>query len=489
MSVHCRVGSLVPDLGEHWDPHIYCGPGAAVALADGPRLSLRDDLGATCIEGLRTEPISNGDGAAFLPYTGPIFRQANLTPFRFHLDNAHWQAPTVELPECVAPGDVVINKLAPVRAAWATARLPRHPADANCIIIRWAGRDEQLSLFDPGAGLQERRGRAVAFWTALCLNQPAYQEYLLRRSGAAFLPRARMSVLRELKLPPAPPEAEQLAGAVWEWLEQSLANAEELTRLAQHAEEEAAQAGAVDDAQAKDELGRRWWRFFRAAEVSDSLIPRHVTLSHLQYQLRIARGWLPLEELLGPRQPGRKRLTVAEPDRNYLRLGDVGSDLAVTLPAPTDAPPQPGRVYSEPLTADEVLVSLLGTSPRVGFAGADPPPGLFVIDHWERLCFRETPGAWALALDTSPVRRQRALMAMGTAQQFAHPESVRTLVLPPLPLELRLKWDRALRRLISSRKQLESQWQVLWGRSLDLYRAAHAPARRITWAEAKTVPS
>jgi hypothetical protein len=454
-------------------------------------LSLRDDLGATCIEGRRTEPISNGDGAAVLPYAGPIYRQANLTPFRFHLENAHWQPPTVESPECVAPGDVVINKLAPVRAAWATARLPRHPADANCIVIRWAGRDEQISMFDSGAGLQERRGRAVAFWTALCLNQPAYQEYLLRRSGAAFLPRVRMSVLRQLKLPPVPPEAEQLAGAVVELLEQSLATGEELTRLVQQVEEEvAALAVAVDAAQANEERGgRRWGRFFKAAEVGDSLIPRHVALSHVQYGLKNARGWLPLPDLLGPRQPGRKRLTRAVPNWLYLRLGDVSSDLAVTLPAPTDAPPQPGRVYAEPLTADEVLVSLLGTSPRVAFAGADPPPSLFVVDHWERLCFRETPGAWALALDTNAIRRQRMLMAMGTAQQFAYPESIRTLVLPPLSLELRLRWDRTLRRLITRRKALEGEWQALWARSVELYRTVHESARRITWSEVKALRS
>jgi hypothetical protein len=405
----------------------------------------------------------------------------------------------VELAECVAPGDVIVNQLVPVRAAWATARLPRHPVDANCILIRWEGRHdhldlferhEQLGLIEPASILSEGRVRTVAFWTALCLNQPDYQEYLLRRSGAAFLPRVRMSVLRDLKMPPAPADAEGLAGAVWEWLEQSLTNDEELTRLAQQAEDEvAARAVAVDDLQTDGEPRGRWWQFFRAAEVGDSLIPRHVTLSHLQYQLRSARGWLSLEELLGPRQPGRKRLTRAEPNWRYLRLSDVGSDLAVTLPEQSDATPQPGRVYAEPLTADEVLVSLLGTSPRVAFAGADPPPGLFVIDHWERLCFRETPGAWALALDTSPVRRQRGLMAMGTAQQFAHSESVHNLVLPPLPLDLRLKWDRTLRRLVARRKQLECQWQVLWGRSLDLYRAAHAPAQRTTWAEVKTQPS
>jgi hypothetical protein len=304
-----------------------------------------------------------------------------------------------------------------------------------------------------------------------------------------------MSVLRELRLPPPPYGygVEALAGAVWEWLEQSLTNDEELTRLAQRAEEEvAAQALAateLDGAPAEDERGGRWWRFFRPAEVADSLVPRHATLSRLQYLLRSARGWAPLNELLGPHQPGRKRLTRAEPHWRYLRLGDVDSDLAVTLPAPTDAPPQPGRVYAEPLSGDEVLVSLLGTSPRVAFAGADPPPGLFVIDHWERLCFRETPGAWALALDTGPVRRQRSLMVMGTAQQFAHPESVHNLVLPPLPLDLRLRWDRSLRRLIARRKHLEAQWQALWGRSLELYRAAHAPASQTLRTELKTLPS
>src|SRR5262245_60682042 len=120
MGVHCRVGGLVPDLEEHWDPLIYCGPGAAVALANAPRLSLGKDLGATCLAGLLTEPGRGGDPEAEF-VTSPIYRQVNLAPFRFRLKNAHWQPPAVVLAACVSPGDVVINKLAPVRAAWATA--------------------------------------------------------------------------------------------------------------------------------------------------------------------------------------------------------------------------------------------------------------------------------------------------------------------------------------------------------------------------------
>jgi hypothetical protein len=241
------------------------------------------------------------------------------------------------------------------------------------------------------------------------------------------------------------------------------------------------ETGAAGGATKEVPAGPCWARFFPAADVDDSLIPRHVTLAYLQHGLRDRQGWVRLDELLAPGQPRRKRMTQVAPLGRYLRLGDVGPDLMITPPAEGGTLPQPGRVYAEPLSPDEVLLSMLVTSPRVAFAGPEPAAGIHVIDHWERFRFRETPGAWALVLNTAAVRRQMPLLAMGSAQQFTHPESVRGLVLPPVSLDLRLKWDKVLRRCQARHHDLEARWRDLWPWALALYHAAHArPAGRET---------
>lgn len=95
----------------HWDPHIYCGPGAMVALAAGPRTTL-PELGAVCVEGLRRDEPVMGESGEPGPYDGPTYRQVNLGRIRFRLDAAHWDPPTIQGPWCVEPGDIILNKLA-----------------------------------------------------------------------------------------------------------------------------------------------------------------------------------------------------------------------------------------------------------------------------------------------------------------------------------------------------------------------------------------
>ena len=57
-----RIPAGTPDLEEHWDPQIYCGPGAAIALATAERMSIRE-MGGTCVEGERTElKLEDADG-------------------------------------------------------------------------------------------------------------------------------------------------------------------------------------------------------------------------------------------------------------------------------------------------------------------------------------------------------------------------------------------------------------------------------------------
>src|SRR4051812_2012137 len=87
MLPHGRVAWSILEREGHWDPHIYCGPAALLALTARPAHTL-DQLGADCVEGWRptVEPESAEDRV--------LVRQANLGVLRFHLGSEHWQAPT-----------------------------------------------------------------------------------------------------------------------------------------------------------------------------------------------------------------------------------------------------------------------------------------------------------------------------------------------------------------------------------------------------------
>lgn len=455
-----------------WDPRVFCGPAAIALLAPGKRQTLKM-LGAVCVEGLREKAAAAGSPPPSDVVRDPIYQMGNLEPLRFRLDREHWKTPTnVEQPASVEPGDVVVKKTAPVTAAWAARGLPRHPADVACIPIKWEKPSSDDMGLEAFTAARERQTLTAQFWVALCLNQPEYEESLLRLSGASVLPRIRVSALRELTLPTPPLEAEALAARVWKWNEEAIDTAKELTWLLNEVDDSIRQFILESDELDTTDVPS-WGKFFPAADVTDSLIPRHVAQGHLQHTLRDQRGWVTLPELLGPRQPSRKRRTLVDPDDVYLRLSDIGDDMTIPGSSRTPAAPMPGRVFAEPIAPDEVLLSLLATSPRVAFAGAMPGRDVYAVDHWERLSFRETAGAWALALATESTRRQIRLLAMGSFQQFAYPESLSGLVLPPLDEELRRKWDRQLRRYQDRQQKLRQSWQDLWDEALALYRQAH----------------
>ena len=89
------------------------------------------------------------------------------------------------------------------------------------------------------------------------------------------------------------------------------------------------------------------------------------------------------------------------------------------------------------------------------------------VDHWVRLRFRETPGAWALVLDSPPIHAQLQQLGIGTARQFVTPAMILNLVLPDIPREMRLEWDAFLRSWQRERRDLDRQWLDL---QRDCYR-------------------
>jgi hypothetical protein len=89
------------------------------------------------------------------------------------------------------------------------------------------------------------------------------------------------------------------------------------------------------------------------------------------------------------------------------------------------------------------------------------------------LRFFETPGAWALILNTSAIRSQIAGMGMGMVQQFTYASQIEQLRVPHVPLELRKQWEKALYRYHDRKRQLDLLWRTQWEYAKELFRRAH----------------
>ena len=429
-----------------WSPELFVGP-AAVAIRAGVLRAPLAEMGARVIDGWRA---SESPGAmTYDPRaaTTPIYRQANIGQFRLVLGEQHWAPPRITGRWCVQPDDVVVNKLAPVRAAFVSSNAKRHPVDGNSIIVR---------------GLS----RCAAAWVAVCLNHASYEQLLVVESGV--LKRVGLGALASLRLPPAPVDMEALAERLREILDEATLTSERLHDVQ-------TEAFAETSAAELPEHDLRTGRFFPCrAVMSDNWLPSRVALRSELATLEQEAGWIGLAELAS--FDDRARLSAADDDRRALRLSDVGEDLLV--PSVEQAPssePTPTRMLAKPLVPGEVLVSTLGSSFRAAYVDEDAPTHTHPVDGWVRLRFRETPAAWALLLSTVPVRSQAARLTVGSVQQFVPPDTLRLLRLPTPPREVRDRWQRAVERHHAQRRALDRRWAALLNEISSLFDTVHRP--------------
>lgn len=445
--------------GKSWDPLMHLGPAAALGEVRGPK-KLLVELLADIQEGdRRLEGEQQSEAGT------PAYRPGHVGTLRWNLTPENWQQPTQTSQSCVRPGDVVLTRWAPIRAAWVTGRLHRHPIDANCYLLR---------------GMSPE----TAFWVSFCLNQPLYGEYLLRSAGASVLPRVTMRALRELPVMIPPAEVRVLASRAAELLDGILAEEDGLRLLMSAVEERISPADALQDWRTRVAAleAVSWSRRIDSVILGDSLMPSHAIFGVLTHELKEELGWQHLGDVLAPEseQPSRGRLT---PDSAltlarvpYLRISDVGSDFTLAAAPQPQRVTWPGRIYHRSLRRDEVLVSLFAASPKVVFAGAIPAEDVLVTDHWERLRFRETPGAWAMIMNSQLVRLQIGMLARGAARQFLGAGSIQRIVLPNIEREERELWDHQLRRYQQNRLRLEAAWQKLAAEAQELFDRLHREA-------------
>ena len=448
----CIQASLLDREGT-WDPQFFCGPIAP--LLNGATTQTLHRTQAQIIEGWRGIARSSAqERGGVAPQ--PIYRMSNVGELELRLGPEHCIPPAGSDIRCVRPGDVVVTKGGPIRAAIASSQIFRHRADANCYVIR---------------GLDQ----AAGFWVALCLNQPPYTEYLMRKSGAAIVPRVRMTVLREAPFPAQPVGVKALSQRVLDCLDGRIESMAELFRFVAsvHDSISALLPESADNLEECCHNGSAWHRFFSPSAIDDSLVPDHVAVNGYQRALQTEAGWMPLHYLISQRHEPAERLAAMSSTMRTLQLSDVSDSFTLPTGAARNMAGSHRRVFAHPLSENDVLLSTLVTSPRVTFAGTHPATPVYPTDHWYRLRFRETPGAWALVLDAPAMHVQLERLAIGTVQQFAQPATVRRLVLPNIPLETRMKWDGFLRRWQQRRRSLDEEWRDLWRQCYRLLQETH----------------
>lgn len=379
----------------------------------------------------------------------PVYRQGNVQPLRLELDRGHWVSPRIEGRWCVRPGDVVVNKAAPVRAAFVSPTARRHPVDGNTLIVRGLSRSD-------------------AAWVALCLNHTEYERLLLLGSGT--FDRVGLKALASLRVPPAPPEIDGLSSRLCDALDDATLVSEALHRV--HAE-----ANDLTSAAATTVPPLRAGVFFaRSGVAHDSWLPSSTALRAEQAELGVELGWVAIGELAS--WDVRVRLMNAPEGALALRVRDVGEDLLVAPAADAAADLDNGRSLATPLVPGDVLLSTLGSSFRAAYVDDDVPKHTFPTDGWVRVRFRETPAAWALLLSTEALRSQAERLAVGSVQQFVPPEALRSLRVPVPPREVRDRWQRAVERHHAQRRAHDRQWAALVDEMHAVFEVAHRPFAR-----------
>jgi hypothetical protein len=439
--MHCYISADLLASNNHWSSEVYCHKADFVVVV--AESIVRIDQLANCFEGLRIQPDPKPLSVGMIENELVIYKPTNVQHMILAPERSHFYADPLPSRTQVEPGDVVVTKHAPVRAALATKAVVGHMIDSNCLIIR---------------GLQ----LGLAFWTAYCINHPLYLQRLLI---GTTLPRVSLRQLRSLAIPRPPADLTELAAAFATNCDDLLANSKsfwDLQNLVEDSVEESLNTLADElHRLEQDTLATGEW--FSVLDIHDSLVPLHVLLSHIQGLLHRVLGWVPLTDLLVEEAVLRRRFDELPPRGRYLGLRAGEAELTINEAALAESFNWAFRVFSQPLSDGEVLVSTLVTKPQVIFVDARPVPSIFVSDQWERLRFRETPGAWALILNSKAVQGlQWSRMGSGVMQQFTSAAALRQIWVPEVPLEQRRKWEQALiRHHEFRREQLEKRDRLL----------------------------
>jgi hypothetical protein len=377
------------------------------------------DLGGRITEGAR-------DGSSLLLYRPSDLDAGLLNPDRLQM----LRAPDVAA-RAIAPGDVMVGKHVPVGVAWITPAAPRHAPDANCLRV---------------VGLKP----TVGLWVAAVLGHEAFASTVRHRAAGLALPRLGARELVAIPLPEPPPEVAALAELWRQAADGRLEAQRDLAELVAEVED-------LTDQLAPDlpDLSRSTW-------VAPELIPETWAPDQaalLRYQADLAhRGWVQLSNFL---THGPSRLREHLPSVRVLTLSDGQGEFGFRVPDLREVSGAIFRVYSDPLRSGEVLLSTLGSCPKVVFNHPPAATTIWLVDQWARLDGRAHPGALALLLSTRRVAWQLARATTGAVRQFIGRGDLAAIRIPAIPNATAMSLHRRLADALERRGAADGKLQAL----------------------------
>lgn len=406
----CWVPPAAPLLQERWDA------GAHLGSHPGERswVGILDVVGRA-EEGARDE----AKGLAWRP-SNMVYGMVTPTPDQLLVSPPpHAKG--------VGPGDLLLSKLLPPRAAVVVDATPRLPADGNCIRLR-------------GARLGD------ALWIASLFAHPAFAPVVARLCVGTALPRIGVRDLASLAIP-AVPEVMALIAPRWQEAANAWTDAErgvaELMLLVQRLADDVAEP--VPDAHVP--------AFVAPGLVRDTWVPEQVALARYRADLA-GRGWVPLATHLMANPP---RVRESLPAIRLLRLSDADDTFGFTVPPVTDAPDNSFRVYATPLRPGEILLSTLGSASKVVVNHPPVESSIWLSDQWVRVEIGATTGAVALLLTTNQVRWQMERAATGVVRQFVSRDDLGDVLLPPISQQRTRDLHERLLALLQARSDAQTR--------------------------------
>jgi hypothetical protein len=418
---------------------------------------------AECVDGWRvsTNPASN----AYDPRveTAPIYRLRHIEPMELRTETEHWRPPAIaEESFCVQPLDVLLRRVGTVAAAPVSELHHRHPVDANLGIVR---------------GLTVGQ----ALWTAYCLNQPHYRDFLEASGSITALVRVGLRQIAEMPIAPKPDTVDALAERYFAALSRANQSLEQLFRLRETVEEWLADQWPdllpLLDAQHE---GHRW-HWFAVEDLDDRFDMTAAEQRRLARKLQETGSAAPLGSLarINPREPRASR----PPQCRALRLADLDPHFGISEHLP-DRQQMAWRTQTRALAQYDVLISSFAGDPRVAFV-PDPATGCILpTEQIITLCFHRFQGAYALLMESALVRAQWARLATGSVQHFVPPASASQLTVPiPEPV-LAAAWHHELLEIMAKRRTAQRQIDEALSAVGRLYATLHPtvelPGRKVT---------
>ena len=424
-------------VAESWLPALFCGQAGRVATlaAYSRRIG---DVSDKCLDGWRIS--SDPDSPLYDPLgeNSPRYRQANIGVYFLNIDMQHCRRPIVfNRPYCVLPGDVVVPRIPPLHTSLVSESNHRHPIDGNCYIVRG---------LKPGD----------AAWLLALLNEKEFEAWFMARSGSQAMPRIGLKDLRNCPFPDPPEDVPQWSTRLFDWVERYSSNANRLFSLQSEVSSHVSQFLSDQDEQEHNLFPGV--RESAALLASDSWLPVHVESEYQQRRL-IEKGAVRLKELVVVSDAASARLKKEQ--SSMVRLLKIADVTGIYLPSVEASLSETrlGRFFAEPVRTAEVLVSSLVTYPKIAYGDRSLTEKIHPIDHWVRLTFRETPGAWALVLSSPAMSAQFRRLATGSALQFTNAVRLMALCVPNIDRVLRKRWQNRIDELLADRRHLDEEWK------------------------------